>query len=96
MRYGLVAGDRLVTATAPMSEFRVGIDLGDMAVEGDEKFGDGVNNAARCEEMTDDAFFHHTCDTTGNGLIFQYGQEIRCNERIIISSVEIGPVRVKL
>ncbi len=55
MRHDLVAGDRLVAATAPMSGYCVGTYLGDMLVEGDDIFGDGVNNAARLEEMADDA-----------------------------------------
>ncbi len=34
-------------------EFRVGINLGDVIVEGDDIYGDGVNIAARMEELAD-------------------------------------------
>src|SRR5438309_9524009 len=34
-------------------EFRVGINLGDIIVEGDDIFGDGVNIAARLEALAD-------------------------------------------
>ncbi len=33
--------------------YRVGINLGDIVVEGDDIFGDGVNIAARLEEMAE-------------------------------------------
>ena len=34
-------------------EFRVGVTLGDVIVEGDDIFGDGVNVAARLEAIAD-------------------------------------------
>src|ERR1700757_3417228 len=34
-------------------EFRIGINLGDVIVEGDDIFGDGVNIAARLEELAE-------------------------------------------
>ena len=64
MRYDLVAGDRLVAATAPSSEYREGISLGAMVVEYDDIFRDAVNNAVRLEEIPDDAIFHQPCDPT--------------------------------
>ena len=34
-------------------EFRIGINLGDVIVEGDDLFGDGVNIAARLQALAD-------------------------------------------
>ncbi len=34
-------------------EFRVGINLGDIIIDGDDIFGDGVNVAARLEALAD-------------------------------------------
>ena len=34
-------------------EFRIGINLGDVIVEGDDIFGDGVNVAARLEGVAE-------------------------------------------
>ena len=36
-------------------ELRVGINLGDVVVEGGDLFGDGVNVAARLQEVADPA-----------------------------------------
>ena len=41
-------GERNVAAERPV-EFRIGINLGDIVIEGDDIFGDGVNVAARLE-----------------------------------------------
>ena len=35
---------------APRIEFRIGINVGDIIIDGDDIFGDGVNIAARLEE----------------------------------------------
>jgi adenylate cyclase len=38
---------------APRLEFRIGVNLGDVIVEGDDIYGDGVNVAARLESIAD-------------------------------------------
>jgi adenylate cyclase len=50
-------------------EFRVGINLGDVVIEGDDLLGDGVNVAARLEGISEpggicisDAAYHQVCD----------------------------------
>ncbi|TRC93381.1 tetratricopeptide repeat protein [Mesorhizobium sp. WSM4303] len=43
-------GERNLAATPPI-QFRIGINLGDVIVEGDDIFGDGVNIAARIEAI---------------------------------------------
>jgi adenylate cyclase len=48
-------------------ELRVGINLGDVIVEGDDLYGDGVNVAARVEALAD----------PGGVLLFQYGLRSR-------------------
>ena len=40
-------------AGAQRIEFRIGINLGDMIIEGDDIFGDGVNVAARLEGLAE-------------------------------------------
>src|ERR1700731_3885315 len=40
-------------ATESRIELRIGIDLGDVIVEGDDLYGDGVNIAARVEALAD-------------------------------------------
>ena len=52
------------TAEAPRIQFRVRINIGDIIIDGDDIFGDGVNLAARVESecepggvyLSDDAF----------------------------------------
>ena len=52
-------------------EFRIGINLGDVIVEGDDLFGDGVNVAARIEGVAKPggiAVSQSVCDHIGNKL----------------------------
>lgn len=52
-------------------EFRIGINLGDVIVEGDDIFGDGVNVAARLEGIAEPngiAISHSVRDHVGNRL----------------------------
>src|SRR5215472_6202069 len=52
------------TGEGPRIQFRVGINIGDIIIDGDDIFGDGVNLAARVENecepggvyLSDDAF----------------------------------------
>jgi adenylate cyclase len=41
--------ERTVEGTGPRIQFRVGINIGDIIIDGDDIFGDGVNLAARVE-----------------------------------------------
>ena len=41
--------DRNTSAAGPQIQFRIGINVGDVLIEGDDIFGDGVNLAARVE-----------------------------------------------
>jgi adenylate cyclase len=48
-----MAERNVAVSTAERIEFRVGINLGDVIVEGDDIFGEGVNIAARLEGLAD-------------------------------------------
>lgn len=48
-----VAKDNVVAEDASALRFRIGINLGDVIVEGDDIFGDGVNLAARLEGLAE-------------------------------------------
>ena len=52
VQQGMVARNEAIPAEQRI-EFRVGINLGDIIVEGDDIFGDGVNIAARLEALAD-------------------------------------------
>src|SRR5258708_2747343 len=45
--------DRNRAAADDRIEFRIGINLGDVIIEGDDIYGDGVNNAARLEALAE-------------------------------------------
>src|SRR5215472_5413034 len=50
---GAMAETNAGTPSEKRIEFRVGINLGDVIVEGDDLYGDGVNIAARIEALAD-------------------------------------------
>jgi adenylate cyclase len=56
-------------------EFRIGVNLGDVIVEGDDIFGDGVNVAARLESVAQPggiAVSQAVCDHVGNRLNLRF------------------------
>src|SRR5215471_466520 len=52
MQRGIVERNAGLTADQRM-EFRIGIDVGDIIIEGDDIYGDGVNVAARLQELAE-------------------------------------------
>ena len=48
---GRIASEQPDSASSPRIVFRIGINLGDVALDGDDLMGDGVNVAARLEQL---------------------------------------------
>ena len=67
-----MAGRNAEVAGEQAVEFRIGVNLGDIVIEGDDIFGDGVNVAARLESqaprggvMTSDVVYHQVTGKVG-------------------------------
>jgi TolB-like protein/class 3 adenylate cyclase len=71
-------------ATTPQLRFRIGLNLGDVIVEGDNLFGDGVNVAARIESLAEPG---------GIALSQAVYEQIR--GKIDITAEALGPQRLK-
>ena len=72
-------------------EFRIGINLGDVMVEGDQIYGDGINVAARLESLADPG------GICISGTVYeQVGRSSRCYQDIGEQTVKniAAPVRV--
>ena len=65
-------------------EFRIGINLGDVIVDGDDVFGDGVNIAARLEGLAE-----------AGGLCLSSGAYDQVRDRVDIAFEDMGEVQVK-
>ena len=65
-------------------EFRIGINLGDVMVEGDDLYGDGVNVAARLQELA-----------SPGGICLSGGARDQVQDRFGFSFEDRGEVRVK-
>jgi adenylate cyclase len=65
-------------------EFRIGINLGDVIVDGDDVFGDGVNIAARLEALAE-----------AGGLCLSAGAHDQVRDRVDIAFEDMGEIQVK-
>ena len=65
-------------------ELRIGINLGDIIVDGDDIYGDGVNVAARLQEMSEPG---RTCVS---GVVFE-----SVKDKLDLGFRDLGPQRVK-
>ena len=65
-------------------EVRIGINLGDIIVDGDDIYGDGVNVAARLQEMSEPG---RTCVS---GVVFE-----SVKDKLDLGFRDLGPQRVK-
>lgn len=48
-----ISSQEVEPSAAPAMRFRIGVNLGDVMVEGDDIYGDGVNIAARLQELAE-------------------------------------------
>ena len=66
-------------------EFRIGINLGDVIVEEEDIFGDGVNVAARLEALAE----------PGGVLRLQHGVHDQVRDRLALAFEDLGEQQVK-
>src|ERR1700746_3427919 len=65
-------------------EFRIGINLGDVIVQGDQLYGDGVNVAARLESLAEPG-----------GIVISASVHEQIRNRLALSYTDLGAQRVK-
>jgi adenylate cyclase len=65
-------------------EFRIGINLGDVIVQGDQLYGDGVNVAARLESLAEPG-----------GIVISASVHEQIRNKLGLSYTDLGPQRVK-
>jgi len=76
-------GGRNAAAERPV-EFRLGINLGDIVIEGDDIFGDGVNVAARLESQAPQG-----------GILVSDGVHAQVSGKVAITFVDVGEIKLK-
>lgn len=78
--------DAAQDATPPAERlaFRIGINLGDVIVEGDDIHGDGVNTAARLEALADPG-----------GIALSLSARDQVRDKLAIDLIDMGEVEVK-
>jgi adenylate cyclase len=76
-------GERNKTAKHPMA-FRIGINLGDVVIEGDDIFGDGVNVAARLEDQAPQG-----------GILVSDVVKVQVEGKVGVVFVDAGRVKLK-
>jgi adenylate cyclase len=65
-------------------EFRIGVNLGDVIVQGDQLYGDGVNIAARLENLAEPG-----------GIVISASVHEQIWNKLALSYTDLGPQRVK-
>ncbi|APX10435.1 adenylate/guanylate cyclase domain-containing protein [Tateyamaria omphalii] len=76
---------RTINSRPDLLPFRLGIHLGDVIIEGDDLLGDGVNLAARLQEMAD----------VGGILVSQYVYDTARNNLGTVEMRPLGPTTPK-
>ena len=79
-----VAANQADVADGERIEFRIGVNLGDIIVEGDDIYGDGVNVAARLEALA-----------TPGGICISRAARDQVRDKLDIALEDMGEVEVK-